>query len=86
MDSIAQPFPDRPLRDDDPAAIVADCTLIVGDWIYTKDRYGDWRGTHVFGQMRTRLKGTQAWAKQDVADLRLQRRGADGFWIDVIRS
>jgi hypothetical protein len=76
------PFPDRPLRDDDPARIVTRYT--VGDWDYILDTFGDWRG--VSGALRTRLKGTLAWAKQDVADRRFQRRGADGCWIDAIRA
>ena len=76
-------IPDRPLKDDDPALVLPEYTVVDGDWTYTKDRYGDWRATN--GDWRTRLKWTLQWARQDVADRRLQRRHADGFWIDNIR-
>ena len=74
-------FPARPLRDDRPADIV---TTIddAGPWLYTFDRYGDWRGT--CGNRRTRLKGTLEWARKDAVAGRVQHRQDDGEWIDRI--
>ena len=75
-------IPTRPLVDDDPALVVF--SIVDGEWTYTQDRYGDWRGTS--GHLRTRLKFTLDWAKHDVSTGRLQRRGDDGFWIDRIHT
>jgi hypothetical protein len=62
MHSTTDDLPDDRITD-----VLPEYTITCDDWIYTKDRYGDWRGTHVAGQLRTRLKGTLAWAKQDAS-------------------
>lgn len=59
-------------------------TITEGDWAYTLDSYGDWRGINETLGRRTRLKRELTKAQQDVAIGRLQTRAADGTWIDRI--
>lgn len=63
--------------------------VLEGEWAYEQDKYGDWRGWHVSGLLRTRLKrdgkliSALDAARQDVRTWRLQKV-VDGEWVDEI--
>lgn len=62
-------------------------SIIEGEWAYEQDRFGDWRGYHISGTLRTRLKrdgharSGLDWAKQDVRIWRVQKL-IGGEWVD----
>lgn len=61
-------------------------TVCEGDWIYTFDELGDWRGTHKDEDrgIRTRLKRSLEAAKHDVSIGRFQFQLLSGEWSDKL--
>lgn len=63
--------------------------ILEGEWAYEQDSFGDWRGYHISGLLRTRLKrdgkavSALDAAKQDARTWRVQKL-VDGEWIDEL--